>query len=188
LLLEHQLLERAKVITDLVRPAVSEVFGAAQRKRTNAANKRQRNTTNLSVGTLVMLRDPTRSTKHQPIWMGPYRVVKQKKGGTYVLQNLDHSLYHREPPRDHLKVIEGNADLSVDDIFYVERILDHKGNGSQRRYLVKWLNFPASENTWEPTANLVGCESFLQEYWATRATGVLGGASTTRAARTRISS
>lgn len=115
-----------------------------------------------------MLKDPTRSTKNQPVWIGPFRVVKQKKGGTYVLQNVDHSLYHREPPRDQLKLIDGNSDVTTDDIFYVERILDHKGTGKNRRYLVKWLNFPSSENQWEPESNLIGCEQLLQDYWALR--------------------
>jgi hypothetical protein len=185
LLTENQLLERIKVIEELARPESVEVFRQAQKKRTAAANKAQRNTASLAVGTLVMLKDPTRTNEHQPVYLGPFRVVKQKRGGTYVLQNVDNSLYHCEPPRDQLKVIAGNANINVDDIYYVKKILDHKGAEAQRKYLIKWLNFPASDNSWEPSANLIGCETLLQDYWDTRATGVLGNSALQRAARAR---
>ena len=112
-----------------------------------------------------MLKDNTKTSKHEPLWLGPYRIVQQRKGGTYVLQNPDNSLHHRQPPRDHLKVIDGSADINMDEIFYVERILDHKGPPSKRSYLVKWLNYPTTDNTWEPATNLVGSEAFLTEYW-----------------------
>jgi hypothetical protein len=168
LLTEHQLLERAKIINGLIRPTVHTLFMGAQKRRTAAANKRIRKTTAITTGTLVMLKDPTRSTKHDPIWLGPYRVVQQTKANTYVLQNPDSSLLGRRPPRDHLKVIHSNADINLDEIFYVERILDHRGPANNRTYLVKWYNFPNADNTWEPVANLVGSESELTSYWAAR--------------------
>ena len=134
LLTVHQLMQRQKIIGDLVRPTANSNFKAAQTKRTASANKRIRQTPPLQVGTLVMLKDPTRTTKNQPLWIGPYRVVRQKKGGNYVLQCTDHSLYHREPPRDHLKVIDGKADVNLDDIYYVEKIVDHKVRICNYRY------------------------------------------------------
>ena len=168
LLTAAQLIERQKVITKLVRPTANSNFKKAQQKRTDKVNSKLRQTEPIAVGSLVMLKDPTRTSKHQPIWTGPFRVVKMKKGGNYTLQCLDHSLYHRNPPRDQLKVIDSTADLQLDDIYYVERILDHKGPVNKRNFLIKWLNFPASDNTWEPESNLLGCESLLADYWATR--------------------
>lgn len=35
-------------------------------------------------------------------------------------------------------------------IFEVESLLDRKFKDGQRFYLVKWLNYPSSANTWEP--------------------------------------
>jgi hypothetical protein len=67
-------------------------------------------------------------------------------------------------------VIDGKADVNLDDTYYVEKIVDHKGPASARFYLIKWLNFPASENNWEPVKNLIGCEQLLQEYWQSRKT------------------
>ena len=168
LLTTHQLLERARHLQDVLRPEVQSIFRRKQRSRTTAVNAKLRQTKPLPTGSLVMLKDPTRSSKHEPYWLGPYRVIQQKKGGTYVLQNVDHSIFHREPPRDQLKLISSEANVPFEDIFYVERILDHKGTGSRRQYLVKWLNYPSSENTWEPLDHLDAAESYIQDYWQAR--------------------
>ena len=44
--------------------------------------------------------------------------------------------------------------------FEAEEILKRKG----QRYLVKWKNYPDSENTWEPLRNLVNCQLLLQQF------------------------
>jgi hypothetical protein len=38
-------------------------------------------------------------------------------------------------------------------LYDVERILDHF-NETPKRYLIKWLGYDESENTWEPAGNL----------------------------------
>jgi hypothetical protein len=50
----------------------------------------------------------------------------------------------------------GEASLAAGQ-FTVQRIIEHKGNGSARRYLCAWDGFPdPSENTWEPACNVSG--------------------------------
>ena len=44
--------------------------------------------------------------------------------------------------------------------FEAEEILKRKG----QRYLVKWKNYPDSENTWEPLRNLANCQLLLQQF------------------------
>ncbi|EXJ61150.1 hypothetical protein A1O7_05303 [Cladophialophora yegresii CBS 114405] len=39
-------------------------------------------------------------------------------------------------------------------LYDVEGILKHRGTKRQRQYLVKWLGYEDSENTWEPEENL----------------------------------
>lgn len=60
LLTTHQLIERAKVISSLVRPTAASVFKSAQKRRTAKANDTLRQP--LPVGTLIMLKDPTNLT------------------------------------------------------------------------------------------------------------------------------
>ena len=44
--------------------------------------------------------------------------------------------------------------------FKAEQILKRKG----QRYLVKWKDYPDSENTWEPLRNLANCQLLLQQF------------------------
>jgi hypothetical protein len=83
-----------------------------------------------------------------------------------VLQDVDKSLFPRNPTRDQLKVIDGT--VLVDDIYTAEKILGHKGPANKRFFLVKWQGYPASENTWEPEENLLTCQGLLDNYWSVR--------------------
>ena len=47
----------------------------------------------------------------------------------------------------------------------VEDILDHQGEGDKVKYLVKWEDWPAEYNTWEPPENLANAQRLLQSYW-----------------------
>lgn len=57
------------------------------------------------------------------------------------------------------------SDEEMEDTFEVERILDHKGKGKNKRYLVKWKGY--KKTTWQ------GIEDFdttqcIDDYWETR--------------------
>lgn len=44
------------------------------------------------------------------------------------------------------------------EVFVVEKILDKKiGTNGSIKYLVKWLNYPSRDNSWEPVDNLIDC-------------------------------
>ena len=47
-----------------------------------------------------------------------------------------------------------NTALQAEPTYEVEAILDHKGKGRSRQYLIKWKNYDVSENSWEPRRNL----------------------------------
>eukprot|EP01133_Synstelium_polycarpum_P002086 gene2086-2374_t len=46
--------------------------------------------------------------------------------------------------------------------YHVERILDDKTIKGTTKYLVKWRDYPESNNSWEPTANLRGNQQFKE--------------------------
>lgn len=47
-----------------------------------------------------------------------------------------------------------DSDSDVEEEFVVDRLLKKKGTGNETRYLVKWVGYDSSENTWEPEENL----------------------------------
>jgi hypothetical protein len=61
------------------------------------------------------------------------------------------------------------SSLTVRITSWVEKIIDHEdknmpGNKATRRYLVRWKDYPPSEDTWEPEDYLEKTEA-LSLYW-----------------------
>ena len=54
--------------------------------------------------------------------------------------------------------------MSEDNIYYVERILDRRKVSDKYEYKIKWENYPMSQSTWEPLANLQTAIELVQEY------------------------
>ena len=52
--------------------------------------------------------------------------------------------------RDHNTVTAQSDDASQDNIYVIETILETQSKDDITLFKVKWLNFPASESTWEP--------------------------------------
>lgn len=50
-----------------------------------------------------------------------------------------------------------------EDEFEVEAILGHRGKKGKYQYLIRWKNYPPSEDSWEKEANL-NCPEILLEY------------------------
>jgi hypothetical protein len=40
------------------------------------------------------------------------------------------------------------------EVYEVERILAEKKEGTKQMFLIKWLNYPDSEISWEPSVNV----------------------------------
>ena len=93
--------------------------------------------------------------------------VKEKTGPVNVRLRLPRDA--RVHPNFHISMIK-LADQSTplqetfhyqpeeEQEFKAKQILKRKG----QRYLVKWKNYPDSENTWEPLRNLANCQLLLQ--------------------------
>jgi hypothetical protein len=52
-----------------------------------------------------------------------------------------------------------------DHLWTVEKIVGKKSIKGKIHYHVKWLNYPSSDNTWEPRENLAEeCKQLIKEY------------------------
>ena len=82
---------------------MAAAVAAKQRARAGRVDaKRNVKQARLPVGTMVMLEDPLRSAKSEPRWVGPYRVVKVTKAGTYSLLDSTSALFGGNVPRQQL--------------------------------------------------------------------------------------
>ncbi|KAI5117173.1 hypothetical protein M0805_005598 [Coniferiporia weirii] len=119
---------------------------------------------------------PNRSRKLAPKREGPFPIVQVLSPLNYCLKLPPawkiHPVFHAsllsaytetdihrppftQPPPNQ---IEGHQE------FEIEAIVSHKGNGNQRRFLVKWTGYPSSENQWLPKTALSHATNTLKTY------------------------
>jgi hypothetical protein len=48
--------------------------------------------------------------------------------------------------------------------YEVERIISQRHQRGRTQYLVKWLDFPISESTWEEESSLTHCDFALKDF------------------------
>lgn len=53
---------------------------------------------------------------------------------------------------------------TVAEEFEVEKILRSKRSGRELLYLVTWKGFGEEDNSWQPAANLTGCQELVEEF------------------------
>jgi hypothetical protein len=117
-------------------------------------------------GSTVMIKDVVRDNKFEPKYIGPYTIVRRSRGGAYVLKDATGDLLDRHVPPDHLKMIsKSRRKIDVENpIYTVEAIVDHRGTPGRYSYLVKWKDYPDSQNTWEPQSSFLD-DLVIKEYW-----------------------
>ena len=114
-------------------------------------------------GSYVMIIDKTRKSKLDPIYEGPFKVIHWNHGGSYILQDNDGTLLSRNYPPSALKLISQDP-ITSGQSYEVQAILDHKGEGSNHKYLVRWKNFDKSYDSWESVRNF-NDHDVIDQYW-----------------------
>lgn len=112
-----------------------------------------------------MTLDPIIGDKLTPKYEGPYTVVSRNAGGAYVLRDGTGAILGRSQAPSQLKLVLDDEDES--DTYEVEKIIAHRPHllkKSKKEYLVKWKNYSARLNTWEPEENFVK-QSAINDYW-----------------------
>jgi hypothetical protein len=58
-----------------------------------------------------------------------------------------------------------------ENVWEVERIKDERVTQGKRMFLIKWMGYPKSQNTWEPEENLVGVKELFEKFYKERELG-----------------
>ena len=158
-------------------------LACAQRKQQKYANAHRREVT-YQVGDQVWL-----ATSHLPTegcrkfkerFIGPFPVVEVISPVAYKLElpptinthpvfhvsllkpYIHHPEMHRQQPEWEPWSREGILEYEVLDV------LDSRGRGANREYLIHWKGYPREEATWEPLENLSNCRNKLRAFALSR--------------------
>jgi transposase InsO family protein len=165
-------LEKHKELQELIWPAIVERTHGIRQDRNQQFNNNEKIVKSLSPGTQVMALDQTRASKWDPVYEGPFTVIKQDQGGAYVLQDADGQILKRKMTINMLKPLEfpvsdDGTSSEEGDIVHLEvkKILDHKqnSNGSGFSYLVKWKD-PKEPNSWVKETSFDDI-AIIKRYW-----------------------
>jgi hypothetical protein len=157
-----------------VRKEATQAAGKRRVKRNASKDaKRQLITTDYQPGALAMVWDPSRDSKHETPWLGPYLIHrKSKRGNTYYLRDQRGKVLDTAFPAHRLKFIadtveqlttaDGDPIPMHDPRSVVRAITKHRdGANGTTEYLTQWAD--KSEATWQPQATFDDA-SVLVEY------------------------
>jgi transposase InsO family protein len=152
----------------------------AQNQSISYVNKKRKTAPQLKRGDKVYLHTKNLRTKRPSkgldnVKVGPFLISERNGPVTYTLELPPDAKIH---PRFHISLLEPadpetplqrtfRYEIEEEKEFEVEKILDHRRYGiraSENEYLVKWLGYDESENTWEPETNLMNCRQLLAQY------------------------
>ena len=158
------LLARNFKMVNAVYPAIKWKSKKSGDRYCRAKNK-EKKTKGFKNNDFVMKLVDKRDNKEDPKWEGPFQVVRQEEGSRgFILRNKDGKNLKSAVAVSRLQKSSIGFVDQGDDIFNVKRILDHKGDGDERKYLIWWEGYPKSEATWESTNNIFN-KLVIKEYW-----------------------
>ena len=161
---EKQIMEHARWMHQVIYPEVERVAQAQQGKEVERFSKKNLIKSNkFSPGSIVMAREPTRANKLEPIYEGPYRIIRRNRGGAYEVQDTTGQKLQRRLPPAALKLVASKLGETA-PIFEVQAILDHRGPPHGREYLTQWKGYAKESNSWELAGNFVQKKA-ISEYW-----------------------
>ena len=150
-------------VLSLILPSISERIKdkqAEMRKKLDNVRK-QLIKDELLPGTIVMIKDPeyimhpSIRPSTQPMWIGPYTVVRRTLYGPYIIRDDTGVVYPRQVNIDQMKVVYSanhvpvSAHSNTDSNYEVDYVIDHREtkDGSMQ-YFVKWKGYGTKDNSW----------------------------------------
>jgi RNase H-like domain found in reverse transcriptase/Chromo (CHRromatin Organisation MOdifier) domain/Reverse transcriptase (RNA-dependent DNA polymerase)/Integrase zinc binding domain/Integrase core domain len=152
----------------IIYPAVAERVALQKHLLKQRMDQRPR-AAPFKKGDIVMLKRHER-VMGQPIgtfeaqYTGPYMIASKNRNGAITLVTSTGTPLPRLVRPNQLKFVSHFNPSFKEDVFEVERILDHRGEGDNRVYKVLWKGYPPEEATWEPVSNLFDADWSIQRY------------------------
>ena len=171
------------ILTNLAQAQQNiEVKQAQQKKQYDRVH---RDFTPFKVNDLVLLsttnlRTLGKAPKLLPLRIGPYRVVRVLSKLNYELElpsslKQIHNVFHVSvltpflstdcfPTRPPVHTRPPALIVDKEEVYEIEKILSHKGNGRTLKFNIHWKGYPVEESTWVPLDNLRNCKAAIHQY------------------------
>jgi hypothetical protein len=155
-------------IASLIYPAISERIKSGKNKLIQSLNEHRRLLlpSSLPSGSTVMIKDPVRTNKFEPKYIGPYIIVRRSRNGAYVLKDATGDLLDRHVPGDQIKLISKETRKLDKEkpIYEINKLVNHRGDPGNYEYLVDWKGYNEHDRTWEPESSFLD-QTIIQKYW-----------------------
>ena len=107
--------------------------------------------------------------------LGPFEILEKVGAAAYRLKmpetDQHHSVFNEEllspyvePPLHRRELHPPPSIIKGHEEYVVEEILKSRKRGQGYQYLVKWKDYPHSDNTWEPERNLTNAKELLSTF------------------------
>ena len=177
-------LEAVSEMADRMKTALEEAqanMSHAQCQASSQANKSCRDEA-FAIGDEVVLStrylnvDQHLPAKLRRCWVGPFMISAVISPVAYRLDLPPHwkvhpvfhisnlKRYHRSEEFARTEQPPPPVMVEGEEEYKVEAILQHKGKGASRRYLVLWKGYPLTEASWEPESHLQNAPLILEDY------------------------
>ena len=175
---------RADELVDRIQQLHDEIQSAlklSQERIKGYYDNQHTETLNIEEGSLVWL-DAKNVTTTAPSKkladrrLGPYKVLKKISPLNYKLELPPklriHPVFHvgllypHKPDKIKGRTPEPPPPIEVEgeEEYEVEKLIDARLWRNQKQYLVKWLDYPDSDNSWEPLKNLTHSEDAITNF------------------------
>lgn len=149
---EEEMIEKAKLLVDVVYPISSKAADYNDKLKEYFSSRKRVMEHEFPIGSKVMLKNLNRTKKSSEVYVGPYEIVKCDDNGSYTLKDVTGELYPNKVTPKLLKRIKED-EIEDDASYEVEKIINHRGAGEKREYLVRWKGCSSDHDSWEPVSN-----------------------------------
>jgi hypothetical protein len=152
----------------IVYPSIAERVSVQKGKMVARLNKRV--PSHLKKGDIVMLRRNEAESgapigKFEAQYTGPYQIASTSRSGAITLVTSTGAPFPRLVRPHQLKFVSHSSKDFQQEVYEIDRILGHKGEGDDRSYLIRWKGYGPEGDTWEPVSN-IHTDEVIQDYLA----------------------
>ena len=140
LLTDEENIQHLEYLTNLVYPAISEKSTETQTAMAVKFNHSHQ-IHDFQPGIYVMAIEDTPGSKLEAKYHGPYKILSHSTNGSYMLLNPTAEILPRQYSPVQLKQVMQALDARNDELYEIEKILDHSISEEGVLYMVKWKGY-----------------------------------------------